>query len=212
MQGMSGNLLILNRWRDVTRGWQPVKPPGCFLSRVCQSEAYSFPGPVSRKLFLDSRNDLVEPIPFQKHSPGSSSWIPGIPLWSLFLSRTSLQEAYIFPGALSRKLSLDSRYTLVEPVPFQEHSPGSPLRGTLSRKLILDSRNTIVVCFFPEHSPEVFSQVATAPFFKNIYQMVKNRAANMKAKTYFWPGRQNLCYYSANFQIYDSSCFVGCYY
>ena len=140
---------------------------------------------------------LVKPIPFKKHSPGSSSWIPGIPLWSLFLSRTTLQEAYPFPGALSKKLSLDSRYTLVEPVPFQEHSPGS----------LFLSRNTLQEAppgfkEYPHRDYAFFQDTlqkcvpkSLRSHFCNIYQMVRNRAANMKAKVYFWPGRQNLCFH-----------------
>ena len=35
--------------------------------------AYSFPGTLSRKLFLNPRNTDVLLIPFQEHSPGSCS-------------------------------------------------------------------------------------------------------------------------------------------
>ena len=163
----------------------------------------------------------VKPIPFQDQSPGSSFWTPGMTSWSLFLSRNTLQEAhpgfqeypceaYSFPGPVSRK-----------PISFQEHSPGSSpwIPGIPSWSLFL-SRNTLQEALFEEHSPGSSSWIPGIPFwslflsrtlsrsvlpsrygaiFKNIYQMVKNRAANMKAKTYFWPGRQNLCYYSANF-------------
>ena len=83
---------------------------------------------------LESRSSFVEPIPFQGHSPGSSSWTPGIAwawAWAILDSRNS--------------------YSFVEPIPFQEHSQGSfswtpgIIPETLSKKLFLDSRNSLGV-------------------------------------------------------------------
>ena len=73
-------------------------------------EAYFSPGTGSRKLFLDSRNTLVKLIPFQEHSPGSSSWTPGIPkifgFGSIFDAISDSIFGSIFTNASSRTMVL----------------------------------------------------------------------------------------------------------
>ena len=114
-------------------------------------------------------------------------------------------EAYSFSVRLSRK-----------PIAFQEHSLASYLwipdilswslflfRNTLHKsfsfleilswKLLLNFLNTLMETMSFQNTLQKCLPKSLRNYFCNIYQMVRNRATNMKAKVYFWPGRQNLC-------------------
>ena len=139
-------------------------------------------------------------------SPGSCSWTPGIPSFSLFLSRNTLQEAapephwyqrstYSFPGTLSRKLFLNSEYRCsAYSFPVWPSDLCFPITPRTLKFMLLHAPPAVIIIktyFYP--AAQIYAFILFRKLLNLWFFML--RRPLLFIKTYFLFGPQNLCFH-----------------